>query len=59
VQLVYVAGDGPLQGWAYAMDRRLPINQELELFVRDGYLAVYRVGQDCKLWFIDLLPQTS
>ena len=59
MQVVYVAGDGPLQGWAYAMDHRLQINQELELYVRDGFLAVYRVGQGCKLWFIDLLPQTT
>ncbi len=56
--MAYVAGDGPLEGWAYAADRRLPLNEELELSVRDGYSAVYRVGQECKLWFVHLLPPT-
>lgn len=59
MRVVYVAGDGPLQGWAYAMDRRLRLNEELELAVRDELLAVYRVGQECKLWFICLLPQPA
>jgi hypothetical protein len=40
------------------MDRRLPLNEELELSLRDGVRAVYRVGQGCQLWFICLLPQT-
>jgi hypothetical protein len=59
MRVVYVAGDGPLEGWAYATDHRLPMNEELELSVRDGFRAVYRVGQGCKLWFICLLPQTT
>jgi hypothetical protein len=41
------------------MDSRVPINEELELSLGDGLLAVYRVGQDCNLWFIHLLPQTT
>ena len=59
MRVAYVAGDGPLQGWAYSMDRRLVLNEELELAVRDGYSAVYRVGQNCKLWFVRLLPPPS
>ena len=35
-----------------------PVNEELELDIRDGIRAVYRVGQDCKLWFIQLVPET-
>lgn len=58
MRVAYVAGDGPLEGWAYAMDRRLVLNEELELAVKDGYSAVYRVGQGCKLWFVHLLPPT-
>jgi hypothetical protein len=56
MRVAYVAGDGPLQGWAYAVEDRLPLNEELELAVRDGYSAVYRVGQGCQLWFVRLLP---
>ena len=59
MRVAYVAGDGPLEGWAYSMDRRLVLNEELELAVRDGYSAVYRVGQGCKLWFVRLLPPPS
>ncbi len=55
LRVAYVAGDGPLQGWAYATDRRLMLNDEIELSVKDGYSAVYRVGQGCKLWFVRLL----
>lgn len=56
MRVVYVAADGPLEGWAYAMDRRVPVNEEMELALRDGLLAVYRVGHGCKLWFIGVLP---
>jgi hypothetical protein len=56
LRVAYVAGDGPLQGWAYAADGRLQLNEELELAVKDGYSAVYRVGQGCQLWFVRLLP---
>jgi hypothetical protein len=59
MRVVYVVGDGPLQGATYAMDSRLPITEELELPLREGPVAVYRVGQDSTLWFIHLLPQTS
>jgi hypothetical protein len=59
MRVAYVAGDGPLQGWAYGVDRRLQLNEELELSVKDGYSAVYRVGQGCKLWFVCLVPPTS
>jgi len=59
LRVAYVAGDGPLHGWAYAADRRLLLNEELELSVKDGYSAVYRVGQGCQLWFVRLLPPTS
>jgi hypothetical protein len=55
MRVIYMAGDGPLQGWSYSLDSRLPINEEVELDL-DGARAVYRVGQDCKLWFIHLLP---
>ena len=48
-----------MHGWAYAADRRLLLNEELELSVKDGYSAVYRVGQGCQLWFVRLLPPTS
>jgi hypothetical protein len=58
MRVVYVVGDGPLQGATYAVDSRLPINEELELPLSEGPTAVYRVGQDCRLWFIHLLPQT-
>ena len=56
MRVVYIAGDGPLEGATYAMEERLPITEELELPIKDGPTAVYRVGQDCKLWFIHLLP---
>ena len=59
MRVAYTAGDGPLEGWAYAMDRRLQLNEELELTVKDGYSAVYRVGQECKIWFVRLLPPAS
>lgn len=59
MRVVYVAGDGPLQAASYAMDSRLPINEELELPLEDGPVALYRVGQDCTLWFICLQPQNS
>lgn len=58
MRVVYVCGDGPLQAATYALDRRLPINEELELSMKDGPTAVYRVGQGCQLWFIHLLPPT-
>jgi len=57
MRVVYVVGDGPLQGATYAMDSRLAINEELELSMSEGPTAVYRVGQGSKLWFIHLLPQ--
>ena len=57
MRVVYVVGDGPLQGATYAMDGRLPLNEELELTLREGLKAVYRVGLECKLWFINLVPQ--
>jgi hypothetical protein len=57
MRVVYVAGDGPLEGASYALEDRLPITEELELDTPDGGpIAVYRVGQDCKLWFVHLLP---
>lgn len=56
MRVAYTAGDGPLQGWTYAVDGRLHLNEELELAVRDGYSAVYRVGQNCRLWFVRLVP---
>jgi hypothetical protein len=59
MRVVYVVEDGPLQGATYAMDERLPINEEVELNWEDWPTAVYRVGQDSKLWFIHLIPQTS
>jgi hypothetical protein len=55
MRVAYVAGDGPLEGWAYAVDGRLRLNDELELAVKDGYTAVYRVGQECKLWYVRLV----
>ena len=58
MRVVYVVGDGPLQGATYAMDGRMPINEDLELPLTDGEIAVYRVGQGCNLWFICCLPQT-
>ena len=58
MRVVYVVGDGPLQGATYAMDSRLPVTEELELPLREGPVAVNRVGQDSMLWFIHLLPQT-
>ena len=59
MRVVYVVGDGPLEGATYAMDGRLAINEELELSLREGPTAVYRVGQGSILWFIHLLPQPS
>lgn len=56
MRVVYVAADGPLQGWAYALDRRVPVNEELELSLHEGLRAVYRVGQGCQLWFIGMAP---
>jgi hypothetical protein len=56
MRLVYTAGDGPLQGTAYASDARMPLTEEVELPIPNGPIAVYRVGQECKLWFIHLLP---
>lgn len=56
MRVVYVVGDGPLQGATYALDTRLPINEELELATNDGPVAVYRVGQGSQLWFIHLVP---
>jgi hypothetical protein len=56
MRVVYLAADGPLQGWTYALDTRAPINEEIVLDVDERAVAVYRVGQDCKLWFIHLLP---
>jgi hypothetical protein len=53
---VYVAGDGPLEGASYAVDGKLTLTEELELPIPNGPVAVYRVGQDHKLWFIHLLP---
>ena len=38
MRVAYVAGDGPLQGWAYGVDRRLQLNEELELSVKDWVL---------------------
>jgi hypothetical protein len=59
MRVVYVVGDGPLQGATYAMDGRLPINEDLELSLTYGEIAVYRVGQGSKLWFICMVPPTS
>jgi hypothetical protein len=59
MRVVYVVGDGPLEGAAYAMDGRVPINEDLELSLPEGQVAVYRVGQESKLWFICLVPTTS
>ncbi len=59
MRVVYVVGDGPLEGATYALESRLPITEELELPLQEGPVAVYRVGQDSKLWFIHLLPPTS
>jgi hypothetical protein len=59
MRLVYVAGDGPLEGATYTVDTRLPVTEELELPIPNGPTAVYRVGQDYKLWFIHLLPRAS
>lgn len=56
MRVAYTAGDGPLQGWAYGVEGRLPLDEEIQLEVKDGYAAVYRVGQGCKLWFVRLLP---
>lgn len=58
MRVVYVVGDGPLQGATYAIDGRLPLNTELELNWEDWPTAVYRVGAGCKLWFIHLLPES-
>lgn len=59
MRVVYVVEDGPLEGATYAVESRLPVTEELELPLREGPVAVYRVGQDSKLWFIHLLPQTG
>jgi hypothetical protein len=59
MRVVYVVGDGPLQGATYAMDGRLPINEDLELSLTEGHTAVYRVGQGAKLWFICMVPPAS
>ena len=59
MRVVYVVGDGPLQGATYAMDGRVPINEEVELSLTDGKAAVYRVGQGCQLWFICYVPPAS
>jgi len=59
MRVVYVVGDGPLEGATYALESRLPITEELELPLQEGPVAVYRVGQDSKLWFIHLLPPAS
>ena len=56
MRVVYVVEDGPLQGATYALDTRLPINDELELPLEDGQLAVYRACHGSTLWFICLLP---
>lgn len=56
MRVVYVVGDGPLQGATYAMDGRLPINEDLELSLAEGQTALYRVGQGAKLWFICMVP---
>jgi hypothetical protein len=59
MRVVYVVGDGPLQGATYAMDGRMPVSEDLELSLPGGHTAVYRVGQGCKLWFICMVPPTS
>lgn|GEM_PF-2193904 len=59
MRVIYVVGDGPLEGATYAVDRRLPVNEELELSLAEGPTAVYRVGQGSKLWFIHLLAYPS
>jgi hypothetical protein len=59
MRVVYVVGDGPLEGATYAADGRLPLNEDLELAVNDSAHAVYRVGQNAKLWFICMLPPAS
>lgn len=59
MRVAYTAGDGPLQGWAYSVDRRLSVDEELELAVKDGYFAVYRVGQGCRLWFVRLILRSG
>ena len=59
MRVVYVVGDGPLQGATYVTDGRLPINEDLDLSLKDGEIAVYRVGQGSKLWFICMVPLTS
>jgi len=58
MRVVYVVGDGPLQGATYAWDGRLPVNEDLELAV-EGSTAVYRVGQGAKLWFICMVPAST
>ena len=42
----------------YALESRLPITEDIELSIPEGPVAVYRVGQDCQLWFVHLLPET-
>jgi hypothetical protein len=59
MRVVYSVGDGPLQGATYAMDGRVPINEDVELSLTDGLVARYRVGQGSMLWFICYLPPTS
>jgi hypothetical protein len=41
------------------MDGRLPINEEVELAWKDWPPAVYRVGQECTLWFIHMAAPSS
>ena len=56
MRVAYVAGDGPLQGWAYSVERHLFVDEELALRVKGHCSAVYRVGYGCRLWFVRLLP---
>jgi len=58
MRVVYVVGDGPLQGATYASEGRLPVNEDLELAV-EASTAVYRVGQGAKLWFICMVPSDT
>ena len=58
MRVVYTVGDGPLEGATYALESRLPITEDIELSIPEGPVAVYRVGQDCQLWFVHLLPET-
>jgi hypothetical protein len=58
MRVVYDVGDGPLEGATFAFESRLPITEDVELPIPEGPVAVYRVGQDCHLWFVHLLPET-